>query len=84
MVNAAKVAVTIDAAILDATEKLRKRTGESRSAVVTRALRQLVASEKRRAQVAEYVEAYTVHPETDVEIESAAALAKTALRGLVW
>ena len=84
MANAAKVAVTIDAAVLDATEELRKQTGESRSAVVTRALRQLVMVEKRRSQIAEYVEAYTVHPETDVEIESAAVLAKAALRGLPW
>ncbi|MEZ4269941.1 MAG: ribbon-helix-helix protein, CopG family [Myxococcota bacterium] len=84
MAKVAKVAVSVDADVLAATEKLRKTTGESRSAVVTRALRALVADRERRGQIEEYLEAYTRTPETTEEIEAAEALARASLQEVPW
>jgi len=79
-----KVAISLDRDLLRRTERLRARTGESRSALVARALRGLLSLEDQKRQVEEYVEAYRRHPETDAEVEAARASAKKALHGLPW
>lgn len=82
--SAEKIAVSLDPALLSGVEALRRRTGESRSAVVARALRALLDEERRRARVAEYVEAYRRLPETPAEIEAASRLADEALAAVAW
>ncbi|MFC1610373.1 hypothetical protein ACFL6C_05400 [Myxococcota bacterium] len=84
MAKTEKVAVTVDSAVLLKAERLRQKTGESRSAVVTRALRLLLADEEKWRQVAEYTAAYRDDPETDEDVETARALAKQTLKGLPW
>lgn len=79
-----KVAVTIERSVLAEVEALRERTGESRSAVVARALRSLLREEERRSQVREYVEAYRRIPETPAEAERITRVAAETLSGLEW
>ena len=69
----AKVSVSLDPGIAARVESLRRRTGESRSAVVGRALARLLDAEAKAARVAEYVRAYRETPETVAEVRPRAA-----------
>lgn len=84
MKEAEKVAISLDRALLRRAERLRASTGESRSAVIARALRGLLAQEERLRRVAEYVEAYRRQPESAADVETARAQARKALRALPW
>ena len=79
-----KVAVTIDQRVLRAAEQLRQKTGESRSALVSRALRLLVSDQAHQAEVERYVAAYREHPESDEDAATATRLAAEALKGVPW
>ena len=80
----AKFACSIDPALLERVERLRTHTGESRSAVVSRALAKLTREEVRAARVRRYIEAYHEHPESQREIRGATASARRALADLPW
>jgi hypothetical protein len=82
--KAEKVAVSLDRELLAHAERLRKSTGESRSALVGRALRQLLRSEARSARVAEYVEAYRRMPESAQDVRRARTVARRSLGTLPW
>lgn len=82
--EAEKVAVSLDRKLLAEAERLRKGTGESRSALVARALRQLLMQESRSRRIAEYVDAYQRVPETATETRAARRLARSALADLPW
>ena len=79
-----KVAVTIDHRVFGEAERLRRATGESRSALVNRALNLLVASEAREKNIAEYVQGYRNHPEIEDELSSAANVAAENLKDVPW
>jgi len=84
MARTAKIAVSLDAPLLASVERLRERTGESRSAVVSRALRALTREVERARLVEEYVEAYRAHPESADEVSSARAATKRSVAHLPW
>ena len=75
-----KVAVTVQAEVFRAAERLRSRTGESRSALFNRALRSLVRAEQLEAKIQRYRDAYREFPETEQELAEAEALASESLR----
>ena len=79
-----KVAVTIAAAILAETERERKRTGESRSALFERAL-MLYLADRRRVDAARcYVDGYRREPESAADVRAATATAMPALASEPW
>jgi metal-responsive CopG/Arc/MetJ family transcriptional regulator len=78
-----KFACSIDADLLDRLERLRSRTGESRTALVSRALAKLT-QEAAHASVERYLQAYREVPETGSEVQSARELARGVLRDLPW
>ena len=82
--SAEKIAISLDPALLSGIEAIRSRTGESRSAVVARALRALLDEDRRRTSVAAYVEGYRRVPETAAEVESASRVARDALAAVPW
>jgi metal-responsive CopG/Arc/MetJ family transcriptional regulator len=79
-----KVAVSLDPDLLRRAERLRRSTGETRSALVSRALRLLVERENHRARVEQYVAAYRAHPESVQEVELARVLASRAITSIDW
>ncbi len=79
-----KVAVSVDRDLLRRAERLRRTTGESRSALVSRALRQLLSDEERQARVEAYVAAYRSVPEDVEATELAHALAARSLASIPW
>jgi RNase adaptor protein for sRNA GlmZ degradation len=84
MARTAKIAVSVDAALLRKVEQIREQTGESRSAAVSRALRLLTREDEHARLVREYVRAYRDHPETTDEIAAARVSAKRALASVAW
>lgn len=84
MAKSEKVAITLDGELLDAAERLRRRTHESRSALIARALRRLLAEEDHRRNVERYVEAYREQPESAEDVELARHLAESALSSVAW
>ena len=75
----AKVAISLPREMLRSIERLRKGTGESRSAVIRRALEMLLDRHDHTAMVREYVEGYISHPETAEELREADAIADELL-----
>jgi hypothetical protein len=74
----------MDAVLLARAEQLREATGESRSALVCRALRQLLRAEAHAASVRAYVDAYRRVPETTLDQRRAHSLALRSLSSLPW
>ena len=82
--KAEKVAITLDGDLLAEAERVRARTAESRSALIARALRQLLKEEARQEKVRRYVEALRESPEDSEHVSAAAALAEESLRHVPW
>lgn len=79
-----KVAVSVSPDVLAAAERLRKRTGESRSAVFERALHGLLAAVQRSERAGRYVAGYRRHPERGGEVKAALSAALEALAAEPW
>jgi metal-responsive CopG/Arc/MetJ family transcriptional regulator len=84
MPRTAKVAFSLDRELLAQVERIRVDTGESRSAVIGRALRSLTATAAHRREVERYVAAYCEKPEDPREIRSARRRARRTLSRLPW
>ncbi len=80
----AKIAVSLDAELLRRVEHVREQTGESRSAVVSRALRQFTREDEHARRVLEYMQVYRDKPETAAEVAAARTSAKRVLAALPW
>jgi len=79
-----KVAVTISNELLAGLERVRKRSGESRSAVFERALAAYLAAGDRAASARRYVAGYRRRPERAVEVRQALVTALGALATEEW
>ena len=79
-----KLAISLPRELLAMVERIRRKTGENRSALVQRALRELVRSEERIARARRYTEGYRVAPETRSEVRAAEASATALLAGEPW
>lgn len=84
MTTRRKIAVSLDRELVAGVERLRRRTRESRSAVVDRALALLLAQEERDVKAATYADAYRRFPETSAEVDRARVLARASLAHLAW
>jgi predicted transcriptional regulator len=84
MAESTKVAISLDHELFADADRLRKETGESRSAMFARALRALLATEARAAAIAQYTKAYRDKPETAEEVRVIRAASKRALRTVPW
>jgi hypothetical protein len=80
----AKFACSVDASVLARIERLRARTGESRSALVSRALLKLADEEANAERIRRYIEAYQEKPESKAEIAAATRVARRVLRAIAW
>lgn len=79
-----KIACSIDTHLLASVERLRVRTGESRSAVIARALAGLVGEQEHQRRVQAYVQAYRDQPESAAEVRKARVVAQQALSQFAW
>lgn len=79
-----KVSVSIDRFVYVRAERLRATTGETRSALIGRALRGLLRDEARARDVEKYVDAHRRAPETAVDEKVARRNAKRGIASLEW
>jgi metal-responsive CopG/Arc/MetJ family transcriptional regulator len=79
-----KVAITVAPELLAAVERIRKRTGESRSAVFERALAAYLAQGERAEESRRYVAGYRRQPERSAEQGAAMMASLTALAAEPW
>ena len=78
--GSAKVAVSLPEPLYRAVEAARRKSGETRSAVVQAALRDWLRRRAQAGLVREYAAGYRRRPEHAREVESALALATELLR----
>jgi metal-responsive CopG/Arc/MetJ family transcriptional regulator len=79
-----KIAISLDSTLLERIERLRAVTGETRSAVIGRALLKLTHEELHAARIRRYVEAYRETPEQEQSVKTARKMARAALARLPW
>lgn len=84
MASRAKIAISLDARLLARVEKLRADTGESRSALIGRALSKLTSESEHDEQVRRYVAAYREQRETPADVAAARRRARRILTRLPW
>src|SRR5262245_7926972 len=82
--STAKVAISLERSLFLRAERLRASTGESRSALLGRALRQVLHSEAHDRDVERYVEAYKRSPETAGDQSRARRIARRSMASLPW
>ena len=68
MAKVEKVAISVQADILQEAEQLRAKTGESRSALFARAVKALLDRESHAQRVQKYVRGYAERPEIESEV----------------
>ena len=79
-----KIAITVAPHLLSQVERLRKKSGESRSAVFERALVAYLGGADRDAKAREYAEAYRRVPETAADERAAEITAQTVFLANPW
>jgi hypothetical protein len=84
MSRRAKIACSIDAGLLARVEMIRLGTGESRSAVIGRALMKLTSEAAHEEQVRRYQAAYREQPEGRSAVAAARRQARRTLARLPW
>lgn len=84
MAKAEKIAITLPKEILNALERHRAETGESRSALVSLAIERLLRERQEERLVRRYVEGYHRRPESEEEVLAAQAAAADLLTAEPW
>ena len=84
MPRTSKVAISLPEEVLNAVEKEREESGESRSQIFRRALELLLRQRKEREMSEQYIQAYQRIPETEEEVTAARRAASAILAGEPW
>jgi metal-responsive CopG/Arc/MetJ family transcriptional regulator len=84
MAKTNKIAISLPDEILQAVEKEREDSGESRSQFFRRAVEMLLRSKKEQARSQQYILAYKTMPETREEIMRAHQAASVILAEESW
>jgi metal-responsive CopG/Arc/MetJ family transcriptional regulator len=84
MPKTAKIAISLPGEVLDAVERERRESGESRSEFFRRAVDTLLRYRREREMSERYMRAYQRVPETKEEVEAAYRAASTILAEEPW
>ncbi|MBI4563222.1 MAG: ribbon-helix-helix protein, CopG family [Planctomycetes bacterium] len=79
-----RIAISLERDLLKEIERLREATGESRSALVRRAVLSLLRQSRLEERTRCYLEGYTRVPETEAEVRAAEASAVRLLAREPW
>ena len=80
----ARVEIRLPAALLSEVDRVRRKTGESRSAVIGRSVELLLSRARHAEMVRQYVAGYVAHPERRTEVDACVASAAPALAEELW
>jgi metal-responsive CopG/Arc/MetJ family transcriptional regulator len=84
MSKIAKVAISLPEEVLDAVEREREESGETRSEFFRRAVEMLLRRRREQEMSQQYVRAYQCMPETKEEITAAYRAASSILAEEPW
>jgi len=84
MPKTAKIAISLPVEVLSAVERVREKSGESRSELFRRAVEILLRHQRERDLSERYVRAYEQMPETRGEVETARRAASEILAEEPW
>jgi len=84
MPRTAKIAISLPEEVLNAVEREREGSGESRSQFFRRAVETLLRQRQERERIEQYVRAYQQTPETREEVEAARRAASAILAEEPW
>ena len=84
MPKTTKIAISLPEEVLDAVERERVESGESRSQFFRRAVEMLLRHQREQELSEQYVRAYQKLPESPEEVEAARRLASTVLADEPW
>ena len=84
MANTEKIAISLPGDLVQTVERLRKLTGETRSAFIKRAIEMALKKRAQKVLIAKYVDGYRKQPETINEIAAAEATATHLFAGEPW
>ncbi len=84
MSKTAKIAISLPEEVLDAVERERVESGESRSAFFRRAVEALLRQQQEQELSEQYVRAYQKLPESTEEVEAARRAASNILAEEPW
>jgi metal-responsive CopG/Arc/MetJ family transcriptional regulator len=84
MGKTSKIAISLPADLVRKIEKTRKKTGESRSALIRRSLEYTLMREIIDVRALQYIEGYLRHPETTDEKNLTRSLSKKAFEEEPW
>ncbi len=79
-----RIAISLPKQVLDAVERVRHQTGETRSGLIQRAIRQMLEGAAKSTRVRQYVEGYARDPEGAAEVRAAEASAARLLAQEPW
>lgn len=79
-----KIAISLPQKLLSEAERARKKSGESRSAFIQRAIRTLLAARRKKDAIRRYVQGYQRVPETAEEVAAAERSAQEILAQEPW
>jgi metal-responsive CopG/Arc/MetJ family transcriptional regulator len=79
-----KIAISLPEEVLDAVERERGESGESRSAFFRRAVEALLRRQREQELSEQYVHAYQALPESPEEVEAARRAASNILAEEPW
>jgi len=84
MPRIAKIAISLPQEVLNAVEKEREGSGESRSQLYRRAVELLLRQRKEREMSERYIRAYQQVPETEEDVTAARRAASSLLAEEPW
>jgi metal-responsive CopG/Arc/MetJ family transcriptional regulator len=84
MSKTSKIAISLPEEVLDAVEKERKGSGESRSELFRNAVELLLRQRREQELSEQYISAYKQDPETEKEVEASRRAANSILSGELW
>ena len=84
MASSTKFSLSLPEPLFAAAERVRTRTGETRSRFFRRALEELLRQERQRDAVERYVAGYVAEPETPYEVEEVDEISNRTIAGDPW
>ena len=84
MSRTAKVSISLPENVLDAAERERRSTGESRSEFFRRAVEALLKQKREDEAVEQYMAGYLAEPETPYEVDAIDGASHETLSGEPW
>ena len=84
MSNTKKISISLPSNLVKELDRITKKTGESRSAVIRRSIEKALMQDEIDARVKQYIEGYLNHPESEGEKKITRATSSVAFDEESW